>query len=125
MRKNITLHKNETGYQNFIELDNGVPITMTVDNNRNDFYQFSVSKANVDIVFAVLIWYGDVDMYISKGEVNTITGYPDSTHRDWKDTSSDADDEITSARMVEVTILNDTLRICNDTDKYPCTYRIV
>ena len=39
----------------------------------------SVFRANIEVVFGVLIWYGDVDMYISKGKVNTRTGYPDST----------------------------------------------
>ena len=119
---NSTKH-NVTGYQNFIEADNGVPITMTVDNNGNDFYQFSVSRANIEVVFTVLIWYGDVDMYISKGKVNTRTGYPDSDIHDWKDTSSDADDEITSARMIEISDESDS--VCGDDDEFPCTYYIV
>ena len=93
-----------TSYENFIELENGIPSKMIVDNTGNDFYQFSVSRANTEVVFTILIWYGDVGMHISKGKVNTSAGYPDSTIYDWKVTSSNADDEMTSARMITATL---------------------
>ena len=109
-------------YTDFVELENGAPVTMIVDNDEQDFYQFSVSKANVQVVFSVLVWYGDVNVYISKENQDTSTGYPNGAEWDWKEVNND---DFTCARIIKIS--RDDEKICgaSDDDSLPCTYRIV